>query len=124
MSNPTLSHSFSRHIDSFQKLRFLLFLHYHPNLQATSQELAERSFLGHTPIFEILIADLHRAGLIERVGNCYKLHDHPEVRSFMQYLARLFEDPLARQQILEKFNRKTALSSFTHYIADLPGGAG
>lgn len=105
MNKPTHSQSFSHHIDSFQKLRFLLFLHHHPNLQGTSQELAERSFLGHTPLFEILIDELHGAGLIERVGNRYKLHDQPEVKSFLQYLARLFEDPLSRQQMLKRFNR-------------------
>lgn len=111
MSNSTISHSFSRHIDSFQKLRFLLFLHHHPNLQGTSQELAERSFLGHTPLFEILITELNHAGLVERIGNHYKLPEHPEVKLFLQGLARLFEDPLTRQKMIEQFNRKTSLSS-------------
>ncbi len=124
MSNPTLSHPFSRHINSFQKLRFLLFLHHHPNFLGTSQELAERSFLGHTPVFELLLAELHSAGLIERVGNRYKLPEQPEVNAFVQYLARLFEDPLARQQMLEIFNRKTSLASLAPYPADLPTWAG
>lgn len=118
MSNLTTSHPFSYHIDSFQKLRFLLFLHHHPNLQGTSEELAEHSFLGHTPFFEKLIAELHGAGLIEREGNHYKLHNQPEVRSFMQYLARLFEDPVARQKMIERFNRKTSLSPQPRGITD------
>ena len=114
MSNSTISHSFSRHVDSFQKLRLLLFLHHHPNLQGTSQELAERSFLGHTPFFEILITELNNAGLVEQIGNHYKLPDHPEVKLFLQGLARLFEDPLARQQILDQVSRKMPLTSLTN----------
>jgi len=34
-----------KQINSFQKLRFLLFLYQHPNLNATTQKFAERLYL-------------------------------------------------------------------------------
>jgi predicted transcriptional regulator len=91
-----------KNIDSFQKLRLLLFLHQHPQLQGTSQELAHRLHLGDTLLIESIIADLHQAGLIDRVDNQYRLPDQPEIRAQLQYLAHAFEHPLTRQELLKQ----------------------
>ena len=91
-----------RHIDSFQKLRFLLFLQQHPNMKGTCQEFGERLYLGYTPLVEEMLDELHRAGLIERNENCYQLRHEPEVLSCLQYLAGAFESPLTRHQVLDR----------------------
>lgn len=92
----------AKHIDSFQKLCFLLFLHQHPDLIGTSQEFAERLYLGDVQLLEEIITDLQMVGLVDCVENRYKLRNEPNVRSRLQYLARSFEDPLSRQEILDQ----------------------
>lgn len=92
----------TKNIDSFQKLRLLLLLHQNPHWRGTSQELAHRLHLGDTLLIESIIADLHQAGLIDRVDNQYRLPDEPEIRSQLQCLARAFEHPLTRQELLKQ----------------------
>jgi hypothetical protein len=92
----------SRHIDSFQKLRLLIFLHQHPGSSWTSQQIAKRLYLGDMPLLERILADLRAAGLVDCVGNGCMLHNEPGVRSCLRRLAETCEDPLARQQILDR----------------------
>ena len=91
-----------KHINSFQKLRLLLFLYQRPEVTKSLQQLAERLYLGHLPLLERMMNDLRLAGLIERVGSCYQLSDDPQVRSYLKVLAATFDDPMARQQILNQ----------------------
>ncbi|MBE7552806.1 MAG: hypothetical protein HS126_17180 [Anaerolineales bacterium] len=100
----------TKNIDSFQKLRLLLLLHQNPHWRGTSQELAQRLHLGDTSLIESIIADLHQAGLIDQVDNQYKLPDEPEIRSQLQYLARAFEHPLVRQELLKQVKPTLAFS--------------
>jgi hypothetical protein len=100
----------TKNIDSFQKLRLLLLLHQNPHWRGTSQELAQRLHLGDTSLIESIIADLHQAGLIDQVDNQYKLPDEPEIRSQLQYLARAFEHPLIRQELLKQVKPTLAFS--------------
>lgn len=100
----------TKNIDSFQKLRLLLLLHQHPHWRGTSQELAQRLHLGDTSLIESIIADLHQAGLIDQVDNQYRLPDEPEIRSQLQYLARAFEHPLIRQELLKQVKPTLAFS--------------
>lgn len=102
----------TNNIDSFQKLRLLLFLHQHPHVKATSQEFANRLHLGDTLLIENIITDLHQAGLIDQVDNRYKLPDKPEVRSQLQHLARAFEHPLTRQELLKQVKLNPPLRSY------------
>ncbi|MCB0212031.1 MAG: hypothetical protein KDJ52_22000 [Anaerolineae bacterium] len=88
------------HIDSSQKLYFLLFLHNHPRLKGTGRELAEQAFLGDTPQADRIIADLQQLGLLDRVDNAYRLRETPEIKAGLQELARAFEQPLIRQKML------------------------
>ncbi len=99
----------TKNIDSFQKLRLLLFLHQHPHLKGTSQELAARLHLGDTSLIENIITDLHQAGLINQVGNHYQLPDEPELRSQLQHLAHAFEHPVTRQELLKHVKPNPAL---------------
>jgi hypothetical protein len=90
----------AKRIDSFQKLRLLLFLYQRPEVTKSLKQLAERLYLGHLPLLERMMNDLRLAGLVERVGSRYQLSDDPEVRSYLKALAETFDDPMARQQIL------------------------
>jgi hypothetical protein len=105
MSDMVASFIRAKHIDSFQKLCFLLFLQQHPELTGTSREFAERLYFGDVRLLEEIITDLQMVGLIDCTENRYKLHDEPDVRSGLQYLAKEFEDPLARQRILDQVKR-------------------
>jgi hypothetical protein len=91
----------SSHIDSVQKIFFLLFLHQHPEAKGTSQELGAQLYLGNMVLVEKIIADLQQTGLITQTGDGYKLHDEPQVRVCLGCLAETFADPLARQQLLK-----------------------
>ena len=102
-----------KRIDSFQKLRFLLFLRQRPELTGTSRVFAELLYLGDVRLLEEIITDLQMAGLVDCVGeNRYKLCDEPDVRSGLQYLARAFEDPLARQEILAQVRYSAPLGRY------------
>lgn len=70
-----------KQIDSFQKLRLLLFLYQRPEVAKSLQQLAERLYLGHLPLLERILNDLRLAGLVERVGSHYQLSADPQVGS-------------------------------------------
>ena len=89
-------------IDSYQKLRVLLFLHQHPELPLTLPQLAEQLYLGYLPSVEKIINDLRQAGLVDCVRSFCRLNDDPETRSSLRSLTNAFEDPLARQEILDQ----------------------
>jgi hypothetical protein len=107
----------ARRIDSFQKLRLLIFLHRHPESSWTSQEIAEQLYLGDVPLLEGILADLRSTGLLDCVANRCTLHDEVDVRSCLQCLAETCDDPLARQQILDQITHGTFLTG--HYQEDV-----
>ncbi|NJN92777.1 MAG: hypothetical protein HC875_01140 [Anaerolineales bacterium] len=90
----------ARHIDSVQKLYVLLFLYQHPKLVGTSQQLANQLYLGHLTLVEEILNDLHRVGLIERIGKRYRLCNDSKVGSCLQSLVEAAKDPVARQRLL------------------------
>ena len=92
----------ARQIDSFQKLRFLLFIYQHPTLTGTIQDFASQLYLGETPILEKIVLDLCQSGLLESVGNRFKLHSDPDVKLCLACLSKVFDDPLARQGVLDQ----------------------
>ena len=100
----------ARRIDSFQKLRLLVFLHQHHQSSWTSQEIAERLYLGTVPLLEGILADLRTAGLVDCIGNGCTLKNEPGVRLCLHRLGKMCEDPLARQQILDQVTRGTYLT--------------
>jgi hypothetical protein len=94
-------------IDSFHKLYFLLFLYRHPKLAGTSQQFAERLYLGDVSLLEEIINDLRSAGLVDCVENRYVLQDEPKIRLHLRHLTTAYDDPLVRQQILEQVRHDT-----------------
>ena len=109
MGNTVASFIRAKHIDSFQKLCFLLFLHQQPKLTGTSHEFAELLYLGDVRLLEEIIADLQMVGLVVCAQDRCKLHDEPDIRSHLEYLARAFEDPLTRQEILDQIGHSVHL---------------
>jgi DNA-binding IscR family transcriptional regulator len=93
-----------KQIDSFSKLRFLLFLRQHPQLSGGVQQLAERMYI-EAPLVEKMITELRRVGLLEGEKNHYILPNEPTLRIYLESLARAFEQPLARQELLERIKQ-------------------
>jgi hypothetical protein len=102
MNNRLVNFIREKNIDSFQKLRFLLFLYQHPKLTGTSRQFAKRLYLGDVSLLEKIIDDLRAAGLVNCIENRWILHDEPKIRRHLQHLTKAFDDPLARQEILEQ----------------------
>jgi hypothetical protein len=98
----------TEHIDSFQKLRLLIFFHEHPESSWTSQQISKRLYLADVPLLEEMIADLQSAGLIDCAANRCKLSDDVCIRSHLQSLVKICEgeDPLARQEILDRVRQR------------------
>lgn len=96
----------SRKIDSFQKLRILLFMYQYPHLAKNCQELAEQLYLGETPLLESVLNDLRQVGLLKEKGECCSLCDDPEVRASLQDLSKIYNDPVSRQKLLKQFNNQ------------------
>lgn len=92
----------AKKIDSFQKLRLLLHLHCNPGLKGTSQELADQLHWGDAALVEKFLAELQRAGLIDRKGDHYRLIETLEVKTQLQHLTKAFEHPLIRQELLNQ----------------------
>ena len=91
-----------RHIDSFQKLRFLLFLYQHPELRATPQELAERLYLGEVSLLQEIIDDLREVSLVSCSKGYCTLHLDPDARLCLQCVLKAFDNPLVRQELLDQ----------------------
>jgi len=92
----------TKRIDSFQKLRLLLFLYQHPESSGTNQEFAEHLYLGDVRLLEKITGDLHVVGLVHEVEGRYRLHWEPALKWLLGDLARTFEHPLARQELLDQ----------------------
>jgi hypothetical protein len=92
----------SYYINSFQKLRLLLLFQRQPNLVATKADLAQRLVLGDLILLEALLADLLAVGVLEDQIGAYRLSANPELWSDLQDLAHTFDDPLARQSLLNR----------------------
>ncbi|MCQ3980791.1 MAG: hypothetical protein DPW09_45910 [Anaerolineae bacterium] len=102
MDNGVVNFLRARRIDSFQKLRFLLFLHRYPDMKGTCQEFAARLHLGDLALVEKIMADLHHARLLERIGQHCRLLNEPGLKASLHFLARAFENPLTRQELLDQ----------------------
>ena len=95
----------TRQIDSYQKLRVLLFLHDHADSSWTSPQLAARLYLGDGPVLEEIIADLQAAGLVDCVARRCRLRNEAGLSVKLQQLVKTCESPLARQEILDNIRR-------------------
>jgi hypothetical protein len=98
----------ANHIDSFQKLRFLIFLCRNSESSWSIQQIAEQLCLGDMPLLEDIIADMRAAGLVDCAEGRCSLHKGRYVRSRLRRLIRVCEDPQARQQILSYVRRSAS----------------
>ncbi|MFN8456116.1 MAG: hypothetical protein U0401_15855 [Anaerolineae bacterium] len=106
----------TKQIDSFQKLRFLLFLEQHPTFEGTAQEYAQHLHLGSGLLLSDIIHELQNVGLLVNGADCWQLADTLEVKEDLQHLAKAFENPLTRQEILSQLKPPTT----THYLKYTP----
>jgi hypothetical protein len=98
----------AHHIDSFQKLRFLIFLCRHSESSWSIQQIAEQLCLGDIPLLEGIIADMRATGLVDCAGDLCALSAGQQIRSRLRRLDRMCEDPQARQQILSYVRRSAS----------------
>ncbi len=109
MDNLVVDFIRAKQIDSFQKLYVLLFLHQHPKLVGTSQQLAHRLYLSNLTLVDKILDDLRGVGLVDDVGSRYKLRTASKVEPGLQALAEAVKNPLARQEILKLVNSGISL---------------
>jgi hypothetical protein len=100
----------TRHIDSYQKLRVLLFFYEHPDSSWTSPQIAARLYLGDGPLLEKIVADLQATGLVDCTANRCRLCNEAGIRLPLQHLVQTCENPLARQEILDSIRRRNSAS--------------
>jgi len=92
----------TRQIDSYQKLRVLIFFYEHADSSWTCPQLGARLYLGDGPLLEKIVADLQAAGLVDCRANRCRLRDEAKIRLPLQHLVQRWEHPLARQEILDR----------------------
>ena len=95
----------SRQINSFQKLRILLFMAQHPHRLGTSQQWAEWLYLGDSFFLEKILRELRQVGLINCRPEGCTLANEAEIKTHLKALGRIFNDPLARQTLLQHVSR-------------------
>lgn len=88
-------------VDSFQKLNFLLFLSQNPDSSGTVQDYAQWLYFGDEVLLEKIILDLQMAGLVDHHKDSYRLCCDPSTKLYLQSLVKIFDDPLARQELLQ-----------------------
>lgn len=103
----------TKHIDSFQKLFVLLFLYHHPGLAGTNRDIARQLYFGDEVGLTEIITDLEGVGLVEQVGEMYKLCNQPDIQFCLQNLAKAFDDPLTRQKILDQVISRSSTRDVT-----------
>ncbi len=91
-----------RKIDSFHKIWFLLFLHQHAHEDKTHRDYARQVSFADAPTLDEVIEELQDAGLPMATGEALSLRDAPEVRSKLETMAHVFEDPTGRQELLRR----------------------
>ena len=91
----------TRQIDSYQKLRVLLFFYEHADSSWTGPQIAARLYLGDGPLLEKILADLQAAGLVDCMADHCQLRNEAGIRLPLQHLAQTCQNPLARQGILD-----------------------
>lgn len=99
-------------IDSFQKLRLLLFLNQRTQLVGTIQEFAERLYLGDVSLLKGIIKDLQKVGLLECAGDQCRLPEVADIKLALSHLAKAYEDPLSRQKILAHVQQTSLVNRY------------
>ncbi|MFC1974854.1 hypothetical protein ACFLXQ_00475 [Chloroflexota bacterium] len=104
MNDTIITFIHSKHIDSFQKLRLLLFLQRHPGTKGTCAIFAERLCLGNTSLINNIVDELQKDGLLVHSSEGWALCDEPNVSTCLECLTSAFNHPLRRQKLLAQVN--------------------
>jgi hypothetical protein len=94
----------NKKINSYQKVRLLLFLYHHPCIKPTIPELAQKLYLGEIHILMNIMTELEVVGLIDCKENRYALGNDPAITAMLQRLSKTVDDPIARQRILQQIS--------------------
>jgi len=111
MMNGTISDGLShfiahKRINSFQKLRLLLFLYHYPDRVKSCQEISDWLHIKDTLLVDAILSELEDAGLLVRKGNRCYVSGEPDIQQNLQELSTGFDDPLTRQEILARIRPK------------------
>ena len=89
-------------INSYLKLRVLLSLHSDPQHSLSLDELCDQFFVADQHALEQLVAAFCQQGLLIRDGARWTRSGQPAVTYCLACLERTFDDPLARQRLLDQ----------------------
>ena len=92
----------NHNIDSYLKLRLLLSMHQQPRRSLSLDKLSEQFFVADRRALEQLLSDLCQRGLLTRDGGGWRGSDRPDIADCLTCLTRTFDDPLARQRLLDQ----------------------
>ncbi|HMR65576.1 MAG TPA: hypothetical protein PKE64_16330 [Anaerolineae bacterium] len=106
MGQNLLSFLVTRQINSIQKLNFLLFLYRNPYRTGTIRDFALWLYWGNELVLEGIINELRKVNLIISEGEQYGLSPAPEIRHELENLAQTFDDPLARQILIDRLRQR------------------
>ena len=81
---------------------FLLFLHQHTREDRISRDYVRQVTFTDAPALDEVIDELQDAGLLIANGEALSLRDAPGVRSDLNAMADVFEDPAGRQELAAK----------------------
>lgn len=94
-----------RRIDSFHKIWLLLFLHQHSQEDRINRDYVRLVTFTDAPALDEVIEELQDAGLLIANGETLSLKDDPGVRSDLDAMADVYEDPAGRQELLRRLYR-------------------
>lgn len=97
-----------RGLDSFQKLRLVLWLGRNPGRAFSCAQLGAALHLSDQRLMDELVDELCEAGVVRCRDNLLTLADLPELRRCLDCLLVRFEDPLARQELLAHIGQRQA----------------
>lgn len=92
-------------IDSFQKLRILLWLTEHRQQPLSVEELAGRVYLGDMGFVEEILTSLAEAGIVNCQDDRYVFSCGDDTKRCLHCLEEKFADPQARQGLLQEIRR-------------------
>lgn len=93
-------------INSYRKLILLLFFFQHPDRAGTSEDLAHWLHLGSSFFIEDLLIELEGEEIIVQERGYYRLANKLKGQQCTECLLTHFEDPLARQNLLEQIRNQ------------------
>lgn len=89
-------------IDSYLKLRILFLLHAQPQCSMSLDELCDQLFVADRRMLQQLVSELCQHGLLDSEGARWSGSSQPAVAYCLSCLKRAFDDPLARQRLLDQ----------------------